>query len=43
MNVMVFPAAILQNPFFDLQFPKPLNFGGIGMVMGHEVRVYFIK
>ncbi|DAZ95086.1 TPA: LOW QUALITY PROTEIN: hypothetical protein N0F65_002980, partial [Lagenidium giganteum] len=36
-NQMVFPAAILQNPFFDPSFPIAANFGSIGMVMGHEV------
>lgn len=34
MNVMVFPAAILQNPFFDKSFPPAMNYGGIGMVIG---------
>jgi putative endopeptidase len=36
-NEMVFPAGILHPPFFDLQFPMAMNFGGIGMVMGHEL------
>ncbi|MBP7148830.1 MAG: M13 family metallopeptidase [Acidobacteria bacterium] len=36
-NEMVFPAGILQPPFFDREFPAPMNFGGIGMVMGHEL------
>jgi putative endopeptidase len=36
-NQMVFPAGILQPPFFDAGFPMAMNFGGIGMVMGHEL------
>lgn len=36
-NEMVFPAGILQPPFFSAQYPMAMNFGGIGMVMGHEL------
>lgn len=36
-NEMVFPAGILQPPFFDTEYPMSMNFGGIGMVMGHEL------
>jgi endothelin-converting enzyme/putative endopeptidase len=36
-NQMVFPAGILQAPFFDRDFPAAMNFGGIGMGMGHEL------
>lgn len=36
-NEMVFPAGILQPPFFDAAWPMAMNFGGIGMVMGHEL------
>ncbi|MFT5684653.1 MAG: putative endopeptidase [Myxococcota bacterium] len=34
---MVFPAGILQPPFFSREHPMAMNFGGIGMVMGHEL------
>lgn len=34
---MVFPAGILQSPFYDQSFPASLNYGGIGVVMGHEL------
>jgi len=36
-NEMVFPAGILQPPFFHSKWPMAMNFGGIGMVMGHEL------
>ncbi len=36
-NEIVFPAAILQSPFFDADAPVPLNYGGIGAVIGHEI------
>ncbi|KAJ8391177.1 hypothetical protein AAFF_G00096060 [Aldrovandia affinis] len=36
-NEMVFPAGILQAPFYSTTWPKALNFGGIGVVMGHEL------
>eukprot|EP00455_Lapot_gusevi_P043614 TRINITY_DN532_c0_g1_i3.p2 TRINITY_DN532_c0_g1~~TRINITY_DN532_c0_g1_i3.p2 ORF type:complete len:286 (+),score=139.83 TRINITY_DN532_c0_g1_i3:32-859(+) len=36
-NSINFPAGILQNPFFDASFSIPVNYGGIGMVMGHEL------
>ena len=37
LNEMVFPAGILQPPFYANNAPQPTNFGGIGMVMGHEL------
>lgn len=36
-NQVVFPAGILQMPFFDFSNPKSLNYGGIGVVVGHEI------
>ncbi|XP_063965763.1 endothelin-converting enzyme 1-like [Lytechinus pictus] len=36
-NEIVFPAGILQAPFYDKDYPKSLNFGGMGVVMGHEI------
>jgi len=33
----VFPAAILQPPFFDVKAADALNYGGIGAVIGHEI------
>ncbi len=37
MNKMVFPAGILQVPFFHVQADPSFNYGGMGMVMGHEL------
>ncbi len=37
MNRIVFPAGILQAPFFDLDADDATNYGGIGAVIGHEV------
>jgi endothelin-converting enzyme/putative endopeptidase len=37
MNEMVFPAGILQPPFFNKAAPDPVNYGAIGMVVGHEL------
>ena len=36
-NEIVFPAAILQPPFFDAEAGDALNYGGIGAVIGHEM------
>ncbi|KAI8070891.1 hypothetical protein BC940DRAFT_174856 [Gongronella butleri] len=36
-NEIVFPAGILQNPFFGKDYPDYLNYGGIGVVVGHEL------
>jgi putative endopeptidase len=36
-NEIVFPAGILQPPFFDMQADDALNYGGIGAVIGHEL------
>lgn len=37
MNEIVFPAAILQPPFFNLDADDAVNYGGIGGVIGHEI------
>jgi putative endopeptidase len=37
MNEIVFPAAILQPPFFDADADDAVNYGGIGAVIGHEI------
>ncbi|XP_075148601.1 M13 family metallopeptidase neprilysin 4 isoform X2 [Haematobia irritans] len=36
-NQIMFPAGILQPPFYHRHFPRALNFGGIGVVIGHEL------
>lgn len=36
LNEIVFPAGILQAPYFDLYADDAINYGGIGMVIGHE-------
>jgi putative endopeptidase len=36
-NEIVFPAAILQPPFFDAKADDAINYGGIGAVIGHEM------
>ncbi|MBE1526625.1 putative endopeptidase [Sphingopyxis sp. OAS728] len=41
MNEIVFPAAILQPPFFDPHADAAVNYGGIGAVIGHEVSHHF--
>ncbi|GAB4022828.1 M13 family metallopeptidase [Spirosoma migulaei] len=37
LNEIVFPAGILQSPYFNLYADDALNYGGIGMVIGHEI------
>jgi putative endopeptidase len=37
LNEIVFPAAILQPPFFDVDADDAVNYGGIGAVIGHEI------
>ena len=41
MSEVVFPAAILQPPFFDPNADPALNYGGIGAVIGHEISHHF--
>ena len=36
-NEIVFPAAILQSPFYNYQADEAVNYGGIGAVIGHEI------
>ena len=40
-NEIVFPAAILQPPFFDPNADDAVNYGGIGAVIGHEITHHF--
>jgi putative endopeptidase len=37
LNEIVFPAAILQPPYFDMTAEDAVNYGGIGAVIGHEI------
>ena len=37
LNEIVFPAGILQPPFFDLNMDDAVNYGAIGVVIGHEI------
>ncbi|HEU0065957.1 MAG TPA: M13-type metalloendopeptidase [Sphingomonas sp.] len=41
MNEVVFPAAILQPPFFDPNADPAVNYGAIGAVIGHEISHHF--
>jgi putative endopeptidase len=41
MTEVVFPAAILQPPFFDPKADPAINYGGIGAVIGHEISHHF--
>ncbi|WP_419826035.1 M13 family metallopeptidase [Sphingomonas sp.] len=40
-NIILFPAAILQPPFFDAAADPAVNYGGIGVVIGHELSHHF--
>jgi putative endopeptidase len=37
MNEIVFPAAILEPPFFNMEAEDAVNYGGIGALIGHEI------
>lgn len=37
VNEIVFPAGILQPPFFHKDFPLAVNYGAIGSIIGHEI------
>jgi putative endopeptidase len=41
LNRIIFPAGILQPPFFDAEGEDALNYGAIGMVIGHEIIHHF--
>ncbi|WP_373715419.1 M13 family metallopeptidase [Roseateles sp.] len=41
LNQITFPAGILQPPFFDAKADDAANYGGIGMVIGHEITHHF--
>lgn len=41
LNEITFPAGILQPPFFDAKADDATNYGGIGMVIGHEITHHF--
>lgn len=41
LNEITFPAGILQPPFFDANADDAVNYGGIGMVIGHEIVHHF--
>ncbi|KAK3583845.1 hypothetical protein CHS0354_022890 [Potamilus streckersoni] len=36
-NAIVFPAGIIKEPFYNWNYPRSMNFGGIGMAIGHEI------
>ena len=36
-NQVVLPGGILQQPFFDVTFPRAINFGSMGLFFGHEL------
>ena len=40
-NEVVFPAAVLQPPFFDPKADPAINYGGIGAIIGHEISHHF--
>ena len=43
LNHMVFPAGILQPPFYGPRASVPVNLGGMGMVVGHELTLFVVS
>lgn len=37
LNIVVFPAGILQPPFYRKHYPNSMNFGRIGVIIAHEI------
>lgn len=37
LNQIVFPYGIMSQPFFDVTFPRAINFGAAGAILGHEL------
>lgn len=42
LNEIVFPACFLQPPFYNVISPDGINYGSIGLVIGHELTVSYI-
>ncbi|KAK3721614.1 hypothetical protein QZH41_008291, partial [Actinostola sp. cb2023] len=36
-NIMIFPAAFLQPPFYDAKYPRAVSYGGVGAIIAHEL------
>lgn len=43
VNEIVLPAGILQSPLYSANQSNFLNYGGIGMIIGHEITVSYFK
>lgn len=42
-NEIVLPAGILQSPLYSADQPNFLNYGGMGMIIGHEITVSYLQ